>query len=63
MTKLTYSASGPGQASEIRIDGQVYKRGKSYTVSDELAANLLRRGGFYRVEKPRRAKAAKTEME
>ena len=44
--KLRYLGNGPGQGEGVAIGGIKYKPFKTYDVDDDLAAVLLRKGGF-----------------
>ena len=44
--KLRYLGNGPGQGDGVSIGGIKYEKLKTYDVDDELAAVLLRKGGF-----------------
>lgn len=46
MKKLVYRGNAPGQANEVTINGETYKRGESYTVTNKTAAILKAKGGF-----------------
>ena len=54
MIKLRYTAKGKGQAGTIRVGGQVYQYGQTYTVNNSTAERLLQRGGFEVVETKQR---------
>jgi hypothetical protein len=45
--ELLYTGSAPGQAGEIEISGQRFRRGEVYTVDEEFGEVLLAKGGFY----------------
>ena len=44
--KLRYLGNGPGQGEGVAIGGIKYERNKTYEVASDLAAVLLRKGGF-----------------
>ncbi|GAG43117.1 unnamed protein product [marine sediment metagenome] len=44
--KLRYLGNGPGQGEGVAIGGIKYKPFETYDVDDDLAAVLLRKGGF-----------------
>lgn len=50
MKRLIFTGTAPGQAECVRIGGREYRRGEMYNVTDKVAADLLRRGGFEPVE-------------
>ena len=53
MKDLKFKGDGPGQSDRVRIGGELYRRGESYRVSDELAKTLIRKGGFVE-QKPKK---------
>jgi len=60
--KLRYLGTGPGQGESAAIGGVKYEPYQTYDIDDDLAAVLLRKGGF-EVVKPAREKAAQTEKQ
>ena len=44
--RLRYLGNGPGQGDGVSIGGIKYERTKTYEVDSDLAAALLRKGGF-----------------
>ena len=44
--KLRYLGNGPGQGDGVSIGGIKYERYETYEVDSDLAAVLLRKGGF-----------------
>jgi hypothetical protein len=52
-TKLTYTGTAAGQAGSVLIGGRLFKRGETYELDTELAEQLVARGGFDVVEKPK----------
>ena len=58
--ELRYLGNGPGQGEGVAIGGIKYKPYKTYKVEADLAAVLLRKGGFEVVKstKPKKEKTA-----
>ena len=54
MPKLTYTGDAPGQSEQVRIGAVVYCRGEIYTVTEDLAKVLARKGGFVLVKKQKK---------
>jgi len=52
MMELLYTGSAPGQAREIKLGGNLYRRGEVYTVDEEWGMILLAKGGFYLLPVP-----------
>lgn len=52
-TKILYLGTAPGQAGSVSIGGHVFKRGETYELDTELAEQLVARGGFDVVKKPK----------
>lgn len=46
MKRLIFTGTAPGQAECVRIGGREFRRGETYQLTDKVAADLLRRGGF-----------------
>ena len=44
--RLRYLGNGPGQGDGVSIGGTKYERNETYEVDSDLAAALLRKGGF-----------------
>ena len=56
--KLRYLGDGPGQGESAAIGGVQYEPFQTYNIDDDLAAVLLRKGGF-EIVKPAARKAEK----
>ena len=54
MKDLKFKGGGPGQSDKVRIGGELYRRGETYRVSDELAKMLLGKGGFDELKKKKK---------
>jgi len=52
MTRVTYTATGQGQATSIRVNGVVYTKGQTYTLTDAEYKALKHKGGFVEIVKP-----------
>ena len=52
--KLRYLGTGPGQGDGVSIGGIQYEKQKTYEVDEDLAAVLLRKGGFEVVQPAKR---------
>ena len=63
--ELRYLGNGPGQGEGVAIGGIEYEPYKTYKVDSDLAAVLLRKGGFEVVKstKPKRERLADEEGE
>ena len=61
--KLRYSGDGPGQGEGVAIGGIKYERNKTYDVDEDLAAVLLRKGGFEVVAAKKKERKATEETE
>ena len=61
--ELRYLGNGPGQGEGVAIGGIKYEPYKTYKVDYDLAAVLLRKGGFEVVRKAvKKAEKATEEM-
>ena len=60
--KLRYLGNGSGQGESAAIGGVKYEPYQTYDIDDDLAAVLLRKGGF-EVVKPAARKAEKATEE
>ena len=63
--ELRYLGNGPGQGEGVAIGGIKYEPYKTYKVDSDLAAVLLRKGGFEVVKsaKPKKERLADEEGE